>query len=166
MIGISQKESEEKSAKRSKVERSALIVEYWKEMLKVFRSSNMMLFDHVIPSDKHWLNLSTGHRHMYYVLVILKFSVRVEVYFSDTNPTNNKKFFDILHDDKEKIESAFGYTLNWQRLDNKKACRISYEKGVESYKKDNWPEMIDWMARYISLLVSAFSESIKQLPKS
>ena len=166
MIGISQKESEEKSAKRSKVERSALILEYWKEMLKEFRNSNMMLFDHIIPSDKHWLNISSGHRNIYYVLVILKFSVRVEVYFSYTNATSNKKFFDILYNHKEKIEDAFGNKLNWQRMDKKKACRICYEKGIESYKRENWPKMIDWMAGHISLLVTAFKEPMKQLPKS
>ena len=135
-------------------------------MLKIFKSSNVMLFDHIIPSDKHWLSISSGHKYIYYVLVILKFSVRVEVYFSDSNVTSNKKFFDILHNDKEKIESAFGSKLNWQRLDKKKACRICYEKGIESYNRENWPEMIDWMAERISLLVTAFNEPIKHLPKS
>jgi hypothetical protein len=166
MIGISQKESEEKSAKREKAERFDLRIGYWKEALKIFKESNIVLFDNISPSEKHWLNIGAGHRHMKYVLVFLKFSVRVEVYFSDTNATNNKKFFDLLHNNKEKIEDAFGHSLNWQRLDKKKACRISYEKGIESYNRENWPEMIDWMAEYISRLVSAFNEPIKQLPKS
>ena len=76
-----------------------------------------------------------------------------------------KKIFDELHSKKAVIESDFGDQLDWQRLSNKKACRVwkltSEDKGLRD--KDDWSmiqeKMIDAMIRF----EKAFREPIHQL---
>jgi hypothetical protein len=66
----------------------------------------------------------------------------------------NKRIFDRLQEDKSKIELAFGSELSWQRLDDKRGCRIAFELTSGGYKSDEskWPEiqdsMIDAMIRF------------------
>jgi Domain of unknown function (DUF4268) len=49
----------------------------------------------------------------------------------------NKNIFDALVQKKQEIEKSFGSTLSWERLDDKRACRVCYvleearEKGAE-----------------------------------
>jgi hypothetical protein len=46
---------------------------------------------------------------------------------------------------KEKIEEIFGNELVWQKLDDKRSCRIKYEKSdCNVFEKENWAEMIEF----------------------
>lgn len=48
-------------------------------------------------------------------------SIGVEIYIND-----NKELFDKLNAISDIIENELGFTMDWQRLDNKKASRIIY----------------------------------------
>lgn len=50
---------------------------------------------------------------------------RVELYIDSGDQSVNKQIFDALHAEKESIESETGYELLWQRLDNRRASRVS-----------------------------------------
>lgn len=50
---------------------------------------------------------------------------RIEFYIDSGDKEINKSLFDKLHDKKEEIETAFGHELLWQRMDNRRASRIS-----------------------------------------
>ena len=59
--------------------------------------------------------------------------VRVEVYWAKWEDARNKEIFDHIASHKQEIESQIGMQLDWQRLDEKRACRISITKPY-SYK--------------------------------
>ena len=59
--------------------------------------------------------------------------VRVEVYWAKWEDARNKEIFDYIASHKQQIESQIGIALDWQRLDEKRACRISITKPY-SYK--------------------------------
>ena len=40
--------------------------------------------------------------------------------------SDNKALFDTLHAQRAAVETDFGGSLSWQRLDDKRACRISF----------------------------------------
>jgi hypothetical protein len=46
----------------------------------------------------------------------------VEIHIDRGDGEQNKQIFDILHEHKAEIETAFGKPLEWQRLDAKRAC--------------------------------------------
>ncbi len=50
---------------------------------------------------------------------------RVELYIDTGNGEKNKQVFDLLRTKKEEIEAAAGRPLSWERLDNRRACRMS-----------------------------------------
>ena len=51
-------------------------------------------------------------------------TVRVELYIDQGDLQINKMLFDWLYNRKESIEKQLGYPLQWDRLDNRRACRI------------------------------------------
>jgi hypothetical protein len=57
----------------------------------------------------------------------------------------------------------FGEALVWQRLDDKKACRIKFSKEFDSYDRENWQEMTAWLVKYIVKLEGAFNGQLGAL---
>ena len=57
---------------------------------------------------------------------MLQDETRVELYIDAPLATNNKALFDFLHAQRAAVEAGFGGPLAWQRLDDKRACRISF----------------------------------------
>ena len=69
--------------------------------------------------------------------------VRVELYLTRPDATENKWLFDQLEREKQKLEDRFGAELQWQRLDGKKASRVCYARPFDGFSEENWPEMIE-----------------------
>jgi hypothetical protein len=62
------------------------------------------------------------------------------------------------------IEKEFGNSLVWERLDNKKACRIKYEMSNSDYfNHDDWNKMIEFMAENLPKLINTFSMRLKKI---
>lgn len=56
--------------------------------------------------------------------------VRAELYIGRKESDKTLQLFDWLHEQKQAIESEFGEDLNWERLDDCRACRITlYREG-------------------------------------
>jgi len=50
--------------------------------------------------------------------------VRSEIYLDCGDKLKNKQIFDCLSTQKEQVEQELGTKLSWERLDDKRACRI------------------------------------------
>ena len=71
--------------------------------------------------------------------------VRTEIYIDMGDQTKNKELFDKLFEQKEIIEKEFGNELTWERLDDKRACRIcSYIDGSISADTTQLEEIKRW----------------------
>ena len=58
----------------------------------------------------------------------------------------------------------FGSELVWERLDNKKACRIKHEMSDVSYfAREDWPEMMAFVADSMERMVKAFGAPFKEV---
>ena len=89
----------------------------------------------------HWYNVAIGSSdaNISIDLVNKEHKIRVSLWISD-----NKELYDALAMRKDEIEAALGFSLEWNRLDNKKASYISaYIKGLDFKKQDNYPHLME-----------------------
>ncbi|WP_312102238.1 DUF4268 domain-containing protein [Pygmaiobacter massiliensis] len=105
------------------------------------------------PSRDHWYTLSIGtsKAQMSFLRLKARMSVSVEFYID-----NNKEFYDSLFEHKVEIEQAAGMQFSWQRLDSKKASRISIEKAFPIDDESDWNNEFDWMMEVAIKMKKAF----------
>ena len=163
MIGINAKEKESKHSETDLKNRHHIRLEFWKQLLQAEKESGSGLFNNISPSKDHWLSAGSGMRGVRFTHVFMKQAARVELYISRSSTEENKFIFDELYKLKEDIEKKFGNTLEWERLDNKKACRVKYEKPFDGYNKDVWNEMIPFMVESMNKLERAFKEPLAKI---
>ena len=70
--------------------------------------------------------LGTRRHGQWWNYVVLQDQARAELYIDAPEAEENKALFDVLHTEREAIEAEFGTQLVWQRLDDKRASRISF----------------------------------------
>lgn len=89
---------------------------------------------------------------------------RAELYIDRLDAKDNKAIFDQLLARKTEIENAFGDQLYWQRLDDKRACRISFRiPGGYSDHESAWPEIQDRLIDVMVRLEAAISPQLERL---
>ena len=78
----------------------------------------------------------------------------------------NKVIFDKLYAHKEKIEQNFGDSLDWGRLDDKRASRISkrFSQGGYRDEEEKWSKIQDKVIDAMICLEKALLPYINQLP--
>lgn len=160
MIGMADKESEEKYSQRTQTLREEKRHAFWTKMLEELRARRVARYENISPSRKYWLASPTGVPGLGYNLISGKHLARVELYLSRSRADENKWIFDQLASKKQEIEGRFEAELDWQRLDDKKACRICCQRPFNGFDEDNWPEMIEWLCTHIIKLEKVFSEPL------
>ena len=85
-------------------------------------------------------------------LVNKEHKIRVSLWIND-----NKDIFDALFQRKDEIETALGFGLEWNRLDNKKASYIcTYIKGLDFKKQDNYPMLMEQIVDLVLKMRNVF----------
>lgn len=110
-------------------------------------------------STDHWYDVAIGTSaaHLGITLVNKENCIGIELYISD-----DKSIFDRLYAEKDVIEKELGLTLDWQRLDGKKASRIVYRiPGLDFDDHSNYDTL---MNEAIDKIV-AFSKVFKKYMK-
>lgn len=93
MIGIADKESEEKSIQRNQTRSQELRQAFWTKTLKELRTRGISRYESISPSRKSWLASPTGLSGCGYNMVISKNLSRVELYLARTRAAENKWIF-------------------------------------------------------------------------
>jgi hypothetical protein len=93
-----------------------------------------------------WYTFTSGLRGVSYgVSFAMGGRVRAEVYIDRPDQTWNKWFFDSLLGDRIQIESELGETVEWERLDDKRASRIAiYRQGAITDNEQALKSILDW----------------------
>ena len=165
-IGISEKKKEQKTAEKSQAFSLELRPRFWTKTLEAMEQAGVKQYQNISPSRDHWLNVGSGIGGVTYTLIFGKKEIRVELYISSSDRDFNKSVFDQLHENKVKIEEAFGAQLEWQRLNEKKACRVKFSESVDGYNEENWEMMINWLVDHFSKLERAFRHEIEKIKRS
>jgi hypothetical protein len=87
---------------------------------------------------------------------------QVEIYIDCGEATENKRAFDALRKQTESIEDEFGGELEWQRLDDRRACRIRHRiRGHGLLDRDHWANLQDEMCDAMTRLHKALQPKIE-----
>jgi hypothetical protein len=102
------------------------------------------LFDKVNTTPTSFVGIGAGRGGLAYNVAVMQNRTQVELYFNGGDLQQNKARFDYFHEQRGRIEDAFGGPLDWQRLDGKKTCRICVgHAGGGLEDKAQWPQTIE-----------------------
>lgn len=154
--------------KKELAERQVLRLKFWEQLLESARKQGVMWHAQRAPSKDMWLGAGAGVRagvSLNYLIWIDQES-GVELYIDTGIKDENKQIFDALFARKELVEQAFGAPLDWDRLDDKRACRVRYVMRDGGLKdgKEHWQEIQDAMIKAMDRLARAVRPPLLKAP--
>lgn len=159
MIGLAAKAQDEVVGAEAQNARHSLRREFWAQLLPEI-NQRTELFRNITTSQTNWVSAGTGIRGIGLNFVVTGDACRAELYIDRGNKTDNETVFDVLRDQRETFEADCGSALVWERLDNRRACRIKAEMPGDIFDKARWPEMIGTMTEAMVRLESAFRKQM------
>lgn len=163
MIGIAEKENEERTTERTQAARFNIRKQFWQQTLDALEGAGITVFSNVGPSRDSWLYAGSGLSGVVYSMVINHDEVRVEFLLGRARKEENKAMFDALFEDRVGVERDFNESLDWRRLDDKKASIIGVTKPIAAHQPETWPEATAWMVEHVRRLHQTFSPRIAAL---
>ncbi|WNZ56800.1 DUF4268 domain-containing protein [Microbulbifer sp. MKSA007] len=160
VIGLAEKKQEEQSNARELAQRHHTRREFWKQFIEIMRESDCRLFDNANAVTQNSLRGGSGLAKVTYQVVLNQDTIRAEFIIGRSERDENKYLFDSLFSKKNKIESRFGDTLVWDRLDSYIGSRVFIEISANGHNKEEWPTLNTWLCQKITSLEEAFSPEI------
>lgn len=162
MIGLAEKAQDEIAAATADKTRYALRQEFWRLLFSIVNRKTD-LFANITPSTRNWVPASSGTRGVSFNFVVTRDGVKVELYIDRGDKSENERMFDELALQRDAIDPAFGDGLVWERLDGKKACRVTFERPGNVFERDSWPQLADAMADAMIRLEKAMQGPLQRM---
>lgn len=164
---MAEKSVEEIQDKNESKSRDQIKYKFWNELLNELKGmEKFTLFNNISPSKDNYISSSSGIAGISYNFVVTKDYTRVELYISNFKTEFNKTVFDKLYLEKEKIEKSFKKTLEWERLDEKKACRIKSQRNDINIYNDDWEKIIKFLVNEMIKFEETLREPLKEIKKN
>lgn len=111
------------------------------------------------PQGQSWIVLASFQKDS--ALIIAAFTqrkeLRVELYIDSGDKAENKNRFDQLLGKKATFEAVVGEPLQWERLENKRACRVAVYTKAQILKDADSSTLLDWAVKKAVDLHRAFA---------
>ena len=127
------------------VNRKELYTSFWREVLNRIKEADPGWTD-AGPGSISWIQLPYGSSIARYVLAFTLAGPTVDLDFASADPDANLAEYQTFFARREELETAFGESLSWEPLEDRKSCRIRYHRagGGEVTDTDKREELIDW----------------------
>ncbi|RZB34630.1 MAG: hypothetical protein SRB1_00398 [Desulfobacteraceae bacterium Eth-SRB1] len=137
--------SKKKQSNSVASEKSEKYREYFQDLLDTLRETYRFTTAKK-GQPQNWYTFSSGNKKFLYGHSFAQGSrVRTEIYIDAGDFDENKAFFDTLLTQKESIETELGQKVEWERLDNKRACRIAiYRSGSIEDSSEELQKIQEW----------------------
>jgi hypothetical protein len=115
---------------------------------------------------QNWYSFSSGVRGFQWSFSFgLGARVRSEVYIDTGDADQNERILDHFLKEQAAIEKEFGEPLEWERLDEKRACRVAcYRSGSIEDSSDKQDEIRAWAVERLLRFKAVFAPRLKHLP--
>jgi hypothetical protein len=139
--------------------------QWWTRVLDEL-SQSTDLFAGRQPPAETWIGAGSGVRGVSYVLTVSKTRSTAELYIDlgRNSRDANKRLFDFLRPRASEIEAAFGGTLEWDRLDQKRASRVCWvQKAGYQLPDGKWADATSAQAAAMIRLEGALRPKVSRL---
>jgi len=135
---------------------------YFQTLLDALRAMNFTNAQKGQPQS--WYSFSTGLPGIYYSNCFAQGGrVRAELYIDRGDLAKNKALFDNLLKMRDDLERAFGESLEWERLDSKRASRIAiYRPGTIDMDEKTLEEIKNWSIERLLKFKDVFAEEVRK----
>lgn len=145
IVGPSEESREVGEVKRDLADRHHIRHEFWTKLLDYAKSKTRLHYN-ISPSFRSYVTTSARRPGFGYTYVVNQRETRVELYIDPNRDDVNesKAIFDQLESHKEQIEEAFGGSLEWERLEEKRACKIAKRLRIGGYRDEElYPQIFE-----------------------
>lgn len=166
-LKLAQKNNDTKAQTAQQAQKQQLRLAFWRCLCEKYDRSQTIFRD-----KSGWENckgdcvggLAPFGHSMYFYFIIGDKKSRVELYLEGTQQYN-KQVFDAFYSKREQIEKdVHPYTINWQRLDNASASRISIGGlHYNFFDTEQWGATIEDLIAKMNAFVPALTEAAKNI---
>ena len=140
-------------------ETKLLQLEFWKKF-KEYAEANHTLLRFKSPRPQHWYTVAIGSSKAYISFTV---DTREGLVSCAIYIPHFKDLFMDLELKKEEIEEKLGTTLEWMKLEEKKASRIRLSSHIDITQKVTWKSAFEWLQIWGEKFQKVFGEYIKTL---
>jgi hypothetical protein len=146
--------------------RGQLYNEFFSKLLQSLKKKEPGITTATKVGYNSWFSFGAGRGGFAFVFAFaLNNKFRVELYIDTGELERNKEVFDLLQEREGEIEGAVGMPFSWERLDDRKACRIAaYHDGSIFDPPEELQSLSTWAVDTMVKFRQAFSKHIKNLP--
>ena len=149
---------EDESEPTNRPDRHEARFAFWKALL-AHASEVSELHAHISACRYNWLG--TRRRGQWWNYTVRQAETSVELYIDAPEAEENKALFDVLRAQREAIEAEFGTQLSWNRLDSRRASRISFTVPGGWVDRATWPSAIEQAVNAMQRLYGALSPRVE-----
>jgi hypothetical protein len=145
--------------------RDAMLRRFWRQLIERSRPKTP-LFANRTGSKDQWIAVSLGRAGFNLSIVLLRDESRVECYIDLGKNSGEKNLaaFKALEQQKQTIETSFGDKLDWQELEESRACRIyTFLSGGWDETEAEWGKLQDKLIDAAIRLEKALKAPIQSL---
>ena len=144
---------------------------FWDGFLPVFLDAHPGWTRTSTPPKRHWMVFPSRRSSLLrYSAAFCRsvgggYGLRAEAYIDTGDVETTKGAFDGLQEKRQQIERAVGEELDWDRLDDKRAARVSlYFPGeIRVADEERWPEARAWLIQAMGKMRAAFDPILPEL---
>lgn len=164
ITGPSAEAVEAGETKKEFAERHDARKRFWTMLLERSKTKTK-LHSGISPGIYNWIGTSSGVQGLNLNYCVRRHDAQVELYIDSDKESGegNKKILDRLAQKKEAIEKEFGGPLQWDALDEKRACRIRKTVAIAGWQDEaKWPEACDALIDAMIRLEKALRPYLKE----
>jgi len=165
IVGPSEESIGVGKTKKEIAERYLIRERFWAQLLD-YAKQKTKLHSGISPSQHNFIGTGAGRAGLGFNYSIRQNEGQVELYIDRGKERHdeNKSIFDQIAAHQDDIEKIFGDSLEWQRLEGRRACRIRKRITVGGYRdEEKWPQVCEQMVDAMIRLEKALKPFINKL---